>query len=167
MRVGVKDNLSANDRGSHAPQHLSPIEGRVLRLRPRACRVEGPARLRIEDQDVRPTAYCERTRLLQPNDLRRRGRHPMQHPRERHAELVMQNPQRQPQRSLKPRNPVRGTFELDLLLVPRVRRMVSGDAVDRAVKEPLRESPGGPLLPAGAGSSWRWCRSRRWPRRSG
>ena len=70
------------------------------------------------------------------------------------------------ERRLEPGHAHRRQLERLLLLLARVRRVVGGDAVDRARAQRPRSAPGGRPRRAAAGSSSSWCRASARPRRS-
>ena len=148
------------------PRSARPVKALFLRLR-HERRLDGPALVGIEHHEVGRAPALDRAAVVARTD----GSGPASTTappiaRDSGEEAGRDElRQRDRERRLEADRAGRRSVELGLLLLDRVRRVVGGDRVDRAVGEPLRGAPRGPRPCAAAGSSSGWCRRCAGPRR--
>src|SRR5437667_356446 len=126
---------SLEDRVGH-PTAQPPAEERAVAGLRRERSFDDPSLVRIEDREVRRSAGFDRAAVIaRAQDPRGGGRERVERARQREEARMHELRQDHPERRLEPDRSRRCPVELRLLLFDRMRSVVGGDRIDRAVGE--------------------------------
>ena len=118
------------------PCSVSPRSHELRRLGAKGALAHGPSCLQVEEDEVGGCADGD-ARRLEAVDARGAGAHALEERGERKDARLDETRIERGEGSLEPGHAERRLLERDLLLLPRVRRVIGGDGADRSVAERL------------------------------